>query len=309
MTLDSTARTHLDVACHINVLLPDAAPGDLPTALSALAEAGYTRVVLPPLDPAQTDAAALARAFADAGIAPITIAGGQAGAADVSSADAGERAAGAALLRSVVDLTVELGGDQMNGVPYGPFGPPGGPTSRAAVERSAREVGAVADYAHERGITMTFEVLNRYETSLVNTAAQAVAYAGLSESEHLRIHLDTFHMAVEEADISEAIRLAMPLLGYLELGQSGRGLLSTGALDVPEIVRVALDDGYTGRWGVEAFSRSVLATPVADMLAIWRAPYDDGAELAADAMRVIQRGWSHSIAGRRAQRLSRGVPA
>jgi D-psicose/D-tagatose/L-ribulose 3-epimerase len=309
MTLDSTARSHLDVACHINVLLPDAAPGDLPAALGALADAGYTRVVLPPLDPAQTDAPALARVFADAGIAPITIAGGQAGAADVSSGDADERAAGAALLRSVVDLTVALGGDQMNGVPYGPFGPPGGPTSRAAVERSAREVGAVADYAHEHGITMTFEVLNRYETSLVNTAAQAVAYVGLSETEHLRIHLDTFHMAVEEADISEAIRVAMPLLGYLELGQSGRGPLSAGALDVPEIVRAALDDGYGGRWGVEAFSRSVLPTPVADMLAIWRAPYDDGAELASDAMRVIQRGWSHSIVGRRAQRLSRGVPA
>jgi len=309
MTVDSTARTHLDVACHINVLLADAAPVDLPAALSALAEAGYTRVVLPPLDPAQTDPALLGRVFSDAGIGPITIAGGQAGAADVSSADADERAAGAAVLRGVVDLTVALGGDQMNGVPYGPFGSPGGPTSRAAVERSAREVGAVAEYAHERGVAMTFEVLNRYETSLVNTAAQAVAYVGLSESEHLRIHLDTFHMAVEEADISEAIRIAMPLLGYLELGQSGRGLLSTGALDVPEIVRAALDDGYTGRWGVEAFSRSVLPAPVADMLAIWRAPYDDGGELASDAMRVIQRGWSRSIAGRRAQRLSRGVPS
>jgi D-psicose/D-tagatose/L-ribulose 3-epimerase len=53
----------------------------------------------------------------------------------------------------------------------------------------------------------------------------------------------------------------------------------------------------------------VLSAPVADMLAIWRAPYDDGSELAADAMRVIQRGWSQSIAGRRAQRLARGVPA
>ena len=116
-------------------------------------------------------------------------------------------------------------------------------------------------------------------------------------------------MAVEEADIAEAIRLALPVLSYLELGQSGRGMLSAGALDIPEIVRTALDDGYEGRWGVEAFSRSVLSTPVADMLAIWRAPYDDGGELAADAMRVIQRGWSQSIAGRRAQRLSRGIPA
>lgn len=309
MTLDSPTNTHLDVACHINVLLPDAIPEHLPNALNALAEAGYARVVLPPLDPRTTDVAGLARAFADAGIVPITIAGGQAGSADVSSEDPEERAAGAALLRSMVDLTHAIGGDQMNGVPYGPFGPPSGPTSPAALERSALEVGAVADYAHEHGIMMTFEVLNRYETSLVNTAAQAVAYVGLSKSEHLRIHLDTFHMAVEEADIGTAIRTAMPLLGYLELGQSGRGPLGTGALDVADIVREALDDGYTGRWGVEAFSRSVLAEPVADMLAIWRAPYDDGAELAVDAMQVIQRGWSQSTGGRRAHRLSRGVRA
>ena len=107
---------------------------------------------------------------------------------------------------------------------------------------------------------MTFEVLNRYETSLVNTAAQAVAYVGLSGSEHLRIHLDTFHMAVEEADISEAIRIAMPALGYLELGQSGRGPLSTGALDIPEIVRSALDDGYDGQVGC----RGLLALGAAD---------------------------------------------
>lgn len=309
MNRESTASAHLDVACHINAFLPDAAPGDLPAALRALAEAGYSRIVLPPLDPAGTDAVALARVLAEHGIAPITIAGGQGSGADVSSEDPDERAAGAAALRGIVDLTAALGGDQMNGVPYGPFGPPAGPTSRAAVERSAREVGAVADYAHDRGITMTFEVLNRYETSLVNTAAQAVAYVAMSGSEHLRIHLDTFHMAVEEADISEAIRTAMPLLGYLELGQSGRGPLSTGAVDIPEVVRAALDDGYEGRWGVEAFSRSVLSTPAADMLAIWRAPYDDGAELAADAMRVIRRGWSRSISGRRAQRLSRGIPA
>ena len=309
MTTDSTARTHLDVACHINVVLPDASPADLPAALESLAAAGYSRVVLPPLDPATTDASAVARIFADHDLAPITIAGGQSAGADVSSADADERAAGAALLRSIVDLTAALGGDQMNGVPYGAFGHPHGPTSRAAVERSAREVGAVADYAHERGIMMTFEVLNRYETSFVNTAAQAIAYVGLSDSEHLRIHLDTFHMAVEEADIGEAIRVALPALGYLELGQSGRGPLSTGVVDIPEVVRAALDDGYEGRWGVEAFSRSVLSTPAADMLAIWRGPYDDGAELATDAMRVIQRGWAASIVGRRAHRLSRGVPA
>lgn len=309
MTVDSQVRARLDVACHINVFAPGVASAELSSALDTIAEAGYSRVVLPPLDPAATDAAGLARSLGERGLSPITIAGGQSVGADVSSADADERAAGAALLRGVVDLTLALGGDQMNGVPYGRFGPPEGPTSSAAFERSAREVGAVADYAYERGITMTFEVLNRYETSLVNTAEQAMAFVAASGSEHLRIHLDTFHMAIEEADMAEAIRRALPKLAYLELGQSGRGLLSTGVVDVAGIVRSTVDAGYTGRWGVEAFSRSIIARPVADMLAVWRPTYDDGGELARDAMRVIQRGWSASTVGRRAQRLSRNSPA
>lgn len=307
MTVDTQVRNTLDAACHVNVFVPDASGAAFEDALDAIADAGFARVVLPPLDPAATDAARLGRLLADRGLAPITIAGGQTAGADVSSEDVDERAAGVAVLRGVVELTAELGGDQMNGVPYGPFGPPAGPTSREAVERSAREVGAVADYAHECGISMTFEVLNRYETSLVNTAAQAMAFVESSGSEHLRIHLDTFHMAIEEADIAAAVQLALPKLAYLELGQSGRGMLSAGALDIAGIVRAALDGGYGGRWGIEAFSRGILSGPAADMLAIWRSPYDDATELAADAMRVIQRGWSSSTVGRRAQRLSRNT--
>ncbi|BDZ47543.1 sugar phosphate isomerase/epimerase family protein [Naasia aerilata] len=217
---------------------------------------------------------------------------GQSPDADVSSPDSGVRAAGVAALRRTLDFTVAVGSDQLNGVPYGLFGHPSSPTSREAFQRSAAEVGRVADEAHERGVTMTFEVLNRYETSLVNTAAQALDYVAASGSDHLRIHLDTFHMAIEEADMAAAIRLALPRLGYLELGQSGRGPLATGVVDIPAVVRGALRDGYTGRFGLEAFSRPILPEFVGDMLAIWRETYEDGARLAADAMSTIQEGTS-----------------
>lgn len=290
MTAVPLARLPIALACHANILVADASPEAFPAALDTIAALGYSHVVLPVLDVATTDAKALGRLVAERGLAPITIAGGLSPEADVGSADPEVRAAAAAILRGVVDITAELGGNQMNGVPYGVFGHPRGPTSADTFARAAREVGAVADYAHERGIMMTFEVLNRYETSVVNTAVQAMEFVTQSESEHLRIHLDTFHMMIEEADIAAAIRLALPKLGYLELGQSGRGLLSTGALDIAGIVRSALDAGYTGRFGMEAFTRSVLPTFVSDMLAIWREPYTDGAELAADAVRVIRLG-------------------
>lgn len=294
----------LDVGCHINVLVSDIEHPDTVSALSRIADAGYRRVVLAPFDPDETDLTRLRRRFDEVGLVPIPIAG-QAPGADVSSTDDAERSAGEAALRAMVDATVSLGGDQLNGVPYGVFGHPTARIDEATRDRSATAVGRVADYAHERGVVMTLEVVNRYETAMVNTAAQAMDYAERSGSAHLRIHLDSFHMAVEEADAAEAVRLALPRLQYLELGQSGRGFLSTGAVDIPRLVQQALDDGYEGRWGVEAFSRPIIPEFVADMLAIWREPYSDGVALAEDAMRVIRSGWNVSSVGRRAQRIQR----
>lgn len=297
---------NLDIACHLNVLVAEATPVAVERALDGLARFDVGRVVLPPLDPRATDVDALRAIFDRHGVSPITLAGQMPG-ADVSSADAAERAAGAAMLRDAVHLTAGLGGTRMNGVPYGIFGSPSAPTTQDRLTVAAKEVGRVADEAGELGITMTFEVLNRYETSAINTAAQAMWFAQESGSDNLRIHLDTFHMGVEEADISTAVREALPRLSYLELGQSGRGPLSTGAIDIPAVVRQALDDGYRGGWGIEAFSRSVLSDGAADMLAIWRSPYADGAELVADALRCIRIGWAASTVGRRELRIARGA--
>lgn len=293
-----------DVACHLNVLLADPSSDLLGAALDALVARGVRRIVLPPVDPDAFDAAALRTETSSRGMAAIPIAG-QSPRADVSSADPDVRAAGQAELLRSLDLAERLGSDQLNGVPYALFQR----SARAATDeerrRSAEAVGAVAEEAHSRGIRMTFEVLNRYENSMLNTAEQAMAYAEESGSAHLGIHLDTFHMAVEEADMSAAIRTALPRLAYLELGQSGRGALSTGAVDIAAVVARALDDGYTGRWGVEAFSAAVLPPPAQEALAIWRSPYVDGVALLDDAARVFRSGWSQSAVGRRAARLAR----
>ena len=281
--------TALEAACHLNVLVPGLGDPGFGAALDALAEAGYRRVVLPPVDPAALDVPALRSRFADRGLIPIPIAG-QSPDADVSSPDPAVASAGSAALIAMARFAAELGSDQLNGVPYGLFGRAAGPPSGEAVERSARAVGTVADAAHELGVTMTFEVLNRYETAFVNTAAQAVDYVRLSGSDHLRIHLDTFHMAIEEADMLAAVRAAVPILGYLELGQSGRGALGAGVVDNAAVVAAAWGAGYRGPIGVEAFSRDVIGPFAGDILAIWRDPAPDGAALAREAIAIIRRG-------------------
>jgi D-psicose/D-tagatose/L-ribulose 3-epimerase len=286
-----TDPTTPDVACHLNVVMPDLEDPGLPAALDALAALGYARIVMPPLDPHATDARKVRRLLSDRGLGVVTIAG-QRPDADVSSEDPGVRRAGAESLQRLVEFTADLGGDQMNGVPYGLFGRPRGRTSEETFRRAASAVGAVADYAHAHGVRMTFEVLNRYETSVVNTAEQAREFVAASGSDHLQIHLDTFHMAVEEEDLEGAIRHALPKLGYLEVGQSGRGDVSSGAVDLPRVLASAFRDGYGGRVGVEAFSRSVLRPEAGDMLAIWRSPYADGMAIAAAAKRLVDEAWA-----------------
>jgi D-psicose/D-tagatose/L-ribulose 3-epimerase len=257
-------------------------------ALGALADLGYSHAVLPPFDPDGAPVAEWAALFRDHGVAPIAMVGQSPG-ADVSSADPGEQEQGEAALRRMVEATAELGGDQLNGVSYGLFGRPETAPPEGAFERAAARLGAVADYAHGQGVTMTFEVLNRYETAMLNTAQQALDFVAASGSDHLRVHLDTFHMAVEEADMMAAVRSAVPVLGYLELGQSGRGGLASGSVDPAAVVREAVAAGYRGRIGVEAFSRSVLSSVACDVLAIWREPYTDARALAAEAIDIIRK--------------------
>ncbi|MQA32517.1 sugar phosphate isomerase/epimerase family protein [Modestobacter roseus] len=278
----------IEVACHLNVLVPDMAEPELGRALRTLADLGYTAVVLPPIDPDSAPLGEWAAVFRDHGLTPITIAG-QAPGADVSSADPVEQERGAQALRRMVEATAALGGDQMNGVSYGLFGRAPTAAPAGAFERAAAQLGAVADHAHDQGVAMTFEVLNRYETALINTAAQARDFVAASGSSHLRVHLDTFHMAVEETDMVGAVQETAPVLGYLELGQSGRGALAGGVVDVEAVVRAAIDAGYSGRVGLEAFSRSVLTAGASDLLAIWRETYTDGAALAAEAIELVRK--------------------
>jgi len=295
----------LDVACQWGIVSSDLSVASLSALLPRVVEAGYRRVVLPRVDADRPDLTEIAHVLRAHDVVPIGMSGVAPG-ADVGSADATERERGRRMLRSALAAIRVLGGDQLNGVPYGVFGDTARAAPPGAFERAATIVGALADAAAADGVTVSFEVLNRYETSLINTARQAVDFIAASRSDNLRIHLDTFHMSVEESDgIPAAVRLAMPWLAYLELGQSGRGGLDAGAVDIPGVVAAALDDGYTGRWGVEAFTRAALDSAVADRLAIWRSPYEDGLALAVDAHRVIRDGWTRSAVGRRARRLER----
>lgn len=271
-----------DVACQSAAFTTDPFGDDFARCLPVLKDAGYRRVVLGPLDPSARGIEALGRRIHDAGLEPIAMAV-QSPEANVSAGSPDVRRRGFEQLRRTVEMTHRMGGDQLNGVPYGVHGDASALPAERDVATTAALVGDVADEAAAAGIMMTFEVVNRYETSVLNTAAQAVRFVEHSGSRNLKIHLDTFHMALEEPDLIGAVAHALPHLGYLEFGQSSRGLLSTGSLDLAGILGAVREMGYTGRYGVEGFSRATMQEPVADALRIWGTTFSTGEEFVRDA--------------------------
>lgn len=255
-----------------------------PPLLERAAELGYTHVVVPVrgID----DPPAVSELLGRHGLAPLC-SGSVHPHVDISSDDPDVRAAGSARLAEMIAIARDVGADQLGGVLYGPLGGRG-PVTQERFERTAALLGAAADHAHAHGIQLAFEILNRYETAIVNTVEQGLALIAASGSDHLRLHLDTFHMNIEESDLVAATVAAVPHLAYLELEQSNRGMFDQGTVPLRTIVDAAVAAGYRGKFGMEAFSSALMPPETAAKLSVWRAVFDRGNTIAEDAIELVR---------------------
>src|SRR5690606_25030643 len=146
--------------------------------------------------------------------------------------------------------------------------------------RSSREViGRVADHAAARGVNVSLEVVNRYETNVLNTARQAIAYLAEVDRPNLGIHLDTYHMNIEESDMTAPVLDAAPQLRYVHIGESHRGYLGTGTVDFDGFFKALGRIAFDGPVVFESFSSAVVAEDLSRMLGIWRNLWTDNEEL------------------------------
>jgi len=100
--------------------------------------------------------------------------------------------------------------------------------------------------AHALGAPLLYEPLNRYETNLFNTVAEAVEFLETLRTRNVRLLLDLFHMNIEEADVAGAIRRAGPHAGHVHFADTNRNAIGMGHLDVAPIVAALRDIGYDG---------------------------------------------------------------
>lgn len=109
----------------------------------------------------------------------------------------------------------------------------------------------VMDYAEKRETGVVLEVINRYETNLLTTIDQMQEYVQSIGSQRLKMHIDTFHMNIEEADMEESIEKCGEMLGHVHFADSNRWYPGAGHIDFCAVVNALKKIGYQGDIGIE----------------------------------------------------------
>jgi D-psicose/D-tagatose/L-ribulose 3-epimerase len=208
-------------------------------------------------------------------------------AANPCSADAGVRRAALERLRRMADLTAEMGGAVMAGPLYAPVRYLTG-RARTADEwqRCTEVLAAAAAHAERTGVLMAIEPLNRFETYVVNTVADAVQLCREVGSPALKVHVDTFHANIEEKDTAAAIRAAGPYLGHFHASENDRGVPGTGQVPWERVFGALRDVNYSGWVTIESFAAGIVDLCAA--ACIWRPLYASPEALARDGLAFLK---------------------
>jgi D-psicose/D-tagatose/L-ribulose 3-epimerase len=140
--------------------------------------------------------------------------------------------------------------------------------------------------AADKGVVLCVEPLNRFETSFLNLASQAVEVVDRVGSPACGILLDTFHMNVEEKSIGEAIKAAGKRLKHLHGCENDRGAPGSGHVPWNEVRDALKAVGYDGPVVIESFTSKVKT--IARAAAIWRSFEPSQDALAENGLKFLR---------------------
>ena len=252
-------------------------------AIAKTAEVGYDFIEAPALDPRSIDVA-FTRKQLEKNRIGVSLSLGLDADTDISSGDPAKAARGKKRLEEALSVARDLGATHVCGILHSAFQKNVVPTTAAGVAMSVDILSQVAEIAARSGITLGLEVVNRYESNVLNTASQAVEFCKRVGASNVKVHLDVYHMNIEESDVPTAIRETGSYLGYFHTGDSHRGYMGSGTINLAEVFRALVFSGYEAPITFESFSSRVVGQPLEGILGIWRNLWEDGHDLASHAL-------------------------
>ena len=250
---------------------------------------GFDTVEIPVEDPSHIDPAKVKTAAAKAGLAIGSICAAMGPGRDFRGTDE-EQLTAMTYCAALIDQAAAMGCPRLIGPVYSVVG------KADAVEPAQQKIEwalvvknlkVLAKHAEARGVTICIEPLNRFETDFLNTCDQGLKLIKAIGSPAVKLHLDTFHMNIEEKDSAVAIRKAGKYLGHFHACGSDRGTPGGDHTDWPSIVKALKAIGYQGDVVIESFTTDVKV--IARAAAIWRKIEPRRNDIAINGLKFLRR--------------------
>ncbi|WP_229801259.1 sugar phosphate isomerase/epimerase family protein [Tateyamaria omphalii] len=240
-------------------------------AIAAATACGMDFIEIALLDPASTDPTLGRQLLENASLPAVCSLG-------LPKANWASRDPEAAIefLSTAIETCAALGATALTGVTYGGIGERSGtPPTNSELDNVARALETAAKIAGQHGLLFGIEPVNRYETHLINTAKQGVDMIERIGADNMFLHLDTYHMNIEEKGAGNGILAAREHLRYIHLSESDRGTPGAGTCDWNEIFATLAAVSFEGGLAMESFIN--MPPEIAHGLSVWR-PVADSAE-------------------------------
>jgi len=196
---------------------------------------------------------------------------------------------GLAYLRALLDQMVVLDCPSLIGPVYSAVGRADAVPADEYKQQWAtvvKNLKTLCKHAKKLGRQVCLEPLNRFETDFINTCDQGLKMVKAVGSPALKLHLDTFHMNIEEKDQAAAIRKAGKLLGHFHACGSDRGTPGNDHIDWKPIAKALKDIRYHGDVVIESFTTDVKV--IARAAAIWRRIEPTQTEIAVKGLKFLK---------------------
>lgn len=121
----------------------------------------------------------------------------------------------------------------------------------------AKNMEPIVDYACQKHVTIILEAINRYETSLFNSADGVMDFIekDLANAECMGVLWDIFHANIEDAHFDEAIDRMGKRLGHVHMADSNRMFPGYGHIDFIAIAKKLAVSGFDQYMSYECLNR------------------------------------------------------
>lgn len=144
----------------------------------------------------------------------------------------------------------------------------------------------MADYAAQLGVIIGIEPINRYESYVCTTADDVLGFLKRVNKPNLGLHLDTFHMNIEESNFYDPVVTAGSSLQHVHMTESDRDMLGEGNVHWDDLFRALKAINYNGNLVLENFTAAVPG--MASAVSLWRPARYDADELAKSSLEFMR---------------------